>query len=101
MCIDKLEVCCPDYTFGPNCEKCSDCNGNGKCKGNGTRKGNGKCACDIGYKGEDCNECDNYYYESFRDTTKLLCSICHAACENNGGCTGAGPKGNFKKKKIF
>lgn len=94
MCIDKLQVCCPADTFGAKCQPCSDCNGNGKCKGSGTRKGNGKCACDVGYKGEACNECDNQFYESFRDESKLLCSICHVACGADGGCTSGGPKGN-------
>lgn len=56
------------------------------------RKGNGKCTCDKGYKNESCNECDNEYYESFRDETKLLCSQCHHACDA-GGCNTAGPKG--------
>lgn len=64
----------------------------GVCKGNGTRKGNGKCSCDNGYAGETCNECADEYYESFRDETKLLCSLCHEACDTSG-CTSAGPKG--------
>lgn len=93
LCIDKLQVCCPTGTFGARCEPCAECNGNGKCKGNGTRKGNGKCACDAGYRGEACMECDNNWYESFRDETKLLCSICHVACGGDGGCSAAGPKG--------
>ncbi|XP_037052339.1 cysteine-rich with EGF-like domain protein 2 isoform X2 [Bradysia coprophila] len=92
LCIDRLQVCCPPNKYGPNCDDCSDCNGNGKCKGNGTRKGNGKCSCDKGYKGESCNECETEYYESFRDDTKLLCSRCHHACDI-GGCNTAGPKG--------
>lgn len=37
LCIDQLQVCCPPNKFGPNCDDCTDCNGNGKCKGNGTR----------------------------------------------------------------
>lgn len=64
----------------------------GVCKGNGTRKGNGKCACDSGYTGEFCHDCDLEYYESFRDNEKLLCSSCHHSCAL-GGCTSAGPKG--------
>lgn len=93
LCVENLEVCCPPNKFGPNCDPCLDCHDNGKCKGNGTRKGNGKCACDSGYIGDQCMDCDlNGYYESFRDDKKLLCSVCHPACDA-GGCTGAGPKG--------
>ncbi|KAL5279226.1 CRELD2 family protein [Megaselia abdita] len=99
LCIDKLTVCCPDGHFGPNCDTCSDCNGNGRCKGNGTRKGNGKCSCDDGYSGEFCNSCSIQYYESFRDETKMLCSPCHPACGGDGGCTGSGPKGCRKCKE--
>lgn len=95
LCIEQSAVCCPSNHFGPNCEPCSDCNGNGVCKGNATRKGNGKCACDEGYKGDTCNECTTQYYEAFRDENKLLCSICHNACDDSAGCTSAGPKGTF------
>lgn len=91
LCIDETKVCCPVNHFGSNCDPCYNCNGNGICKGNGTRKGNGKCACDDGYAGESCNICDKNYYESFRDSEKLLCSICHVAC-GDAGCTGPGPQ---------
>lgn len=113
-------MCCPPNTYGPNCDPCPDCNGNGKfdlivhswykkcvlftnefqlffaltagkCKGNGTRKGNGKCTCDTGYSGEFCSECAVQYYESFRDEKNLLCSPCHNACSIEG-CTGGGAK---------
>lgn len=92
LCVERLAVCCAADTYGPECKACADCSGNGKCKGAGTRKGNGKCACDTGYRGERCAECDQQYYESFRDETKLLCSVCHVACAPDAGCTGAGPK---------
>ncbi|KAH8329125.1 hypothetical protein KR074_004083 [Drosophila pseudoananassae] len=97
LCVEQLRVCCPPDTYGPNCEPCADCNGNGKCKGAGTRKGNGKCLCDAGYTGTNCNECGPQHYESFRDEKKLLCTQCHAAC-GEGGCTGAGPKSCRKCK---
>ncbi|XP_050077914.1 cysteine-rich with EGF-like domain protein 2 [Anopheles maculipalpis] len=90
LCVEQATVCCPDGFYGPNCEPCPTCFGNGKCKGNGTRKGNGKCACDEGYAGDNCDSCTEEYYPAFRDDTKLLCSRCHKACAA-GGCTGAGP----------
>lgn len=93
LCVETTAVCCPPNRFGPNCEQCNDCNGNGVCKGNGTRKGNGKCLCDKSYRGESCNECALQFYESFRDESKLLCSPCSVACRKDTGCTGAGPTG--------
>lgn len=93
LCVEQLSVCCAKGSFGPRCEPCADCKGNGKCKGDGTRKGNGRCDCDTGYKGDQCTECSNQYYESYRDEEKLLCSECHVACGADGGCTQAGPKG--------
>uniref|UniRef100_A0A8D8JAF0 Cysteine-rich with EGF-like domain protein 2 n=1 Tax=Culex pipiens TaxID=7175 RepID=A0A8D8JAF0_CULPI len=90
LCVDEAQVCCPDGFFGPTCEPCPSCFGNGKCKGNGTRKGNGKCSCDEGYDGENCDRCGPEHYEAFRDSEKLLCAKCHKACAA-GGCTGAGP----------
>nr|XP_019560118.2 cysteine-rich with EGF-like domain protein 2 isoform X1 [Aedes albopictus]XP_019560126.2 cysteine-rich with EGF-like domain protein 2 isoform X1 [Aedes albopictus] len=90
LCVEQAQVCCPDGFFGPNCDPCPSCFGNGKCKGNGTRKGNGKCACEEGYGGDNCDSCGPEHYESFRDTDKLLCSKCHKSCAA-GGCTGAGP----------
>ncbi|XP_058818297.1 cysteine-rich with EGF-like domain protein 2 isoform X2 [Topomyia yanbarensis] len=90
LCVEQAKVCCLDGFFGPACEPCPSCFGNGKCKGNGTRKGNGKCVCDEGYAGDNCESCDLEFYEAFRDTEKLLCTKCHKACAT-GGCTGAGP----------
>jgi len=90
FCIDTLKVCCPPNHFGKDCDACSDCSGNGACKGNGTRKGNGKCNCDKGYSGENCQTCADGFYEAFRDETKLLCSLCHVACD--GSCQGPGTK---------
>lgn len=92
MCIEQIKVCCPSNTYGTDCSPCSNCYGNGQCKGNGTRKGNGKCNCDAGYKNDDCMKCSDEYYEAFRDESKLLCSICHMACDD-GGCTTGGTKG--------
>ena len=99
LCVDKLEMCCPQEHFGPKCQPCGVlglgekvCSGNGKCKGSGTRKGNGKCSCNKvafhlvvfflsflnkEYGGDKCDQCSSNHYESFRDETKLLCSPCH------------------------
>ena len=30
LCIEKLEVCCPDNHFGSKCDQCTNCSGNGK-----------------------------------------------------------------------
>jgi len=97
LCDDKLQVCCPDGTFGQDCSPCKIvddqgqiCSGNGKCKGDGTRKGNGKCACDSEYGGETCNRCGEGYYNSYKDDEKLLCSACHKSCQVH--CNGSGPK---------
>jgi len=106
LCVDKLEMCCPQDHYGPKCQPCAVlglgdkvCGGNGKCKGSGTRKGNGKCSCNKEYGGEKCDQCSGNHYESFRDETKLLCSPCHKACE--GHCTGSGPKSCTKCKGGF
>jgi hypothetical protein len=95
LCIEKAKKCCPKDQYGPNCVKClgypdNVCSNNGKCKGAGTRKGNGKCTCDYGYIGEYCFECDNGFYQSYKDEKKLLCSSCHRACKKT--CTGGGSK---------
>jgi hypothetical protein len=97
LCVEVLNVCCPEDHFGPKCQACEKmgqngkmCSGNGKCKGSGTRKGNGACHCDSGYTGELCNQCSTSHYLSYQDGEKTLCSPCHHAC--NGECTGAGPK---------
>lgn len=97
LCVDKLEACCPEGHFGPDCKQCSFvgqnnkvCTGNGKCKGSGTRKGSGACQCDQGYNGDMCELCADSYFMSYHDDEKTLCSPCHHACL--GKCTGAGPK---------
>ena len=98
FCIKTIKYCCPDLHFGANCTPClgfpdNVCSNNGKCKGAGTRKGNGQCSCDAGYTGEACNVCSEGYYESYKDSSKVLCSKCHVACD--GPCTKAGNSGNF------
>ncbi|CAG0882775.1 unnamed protein product [Cyprideis torosa] len=94
LCIQELRVCCPPGTFGADCHDCiggrkNPCHSNGRCVGEGTRKGNGRCECHHGYEGEDCMKCSDGFFEEYRDSNKLLCSPCHAACVS--GCTGAGP----------
>lgn len=101
LCIDNIEVCCPEFHFGRECMPCPGypdkiCNNNGKCKGSGTRKGDGKCHCYQGYAGDYCDECAKSYYESYRDEKKFLCSGCHISCD--GPCFKAGPKGCSKCK---
>lgn len=95
LCIESAKKCCPKNHYGPNCEPCNGypdnvCNNNGKCKGAGTRLGNGKCLCVKGYTGESCFECEDKFYQSYKDEKKLLCSPCHKACK--GPCKGGGPQ---------
>ncbi len=96
LCVDKLEVCCPEGFFGPGCSPClykdedAICSGNGRCKGSGTRKGNGRCTCDAGYSGETCSSCAEGFYVSFQDDRNLLCSPCHKSCKSH--CSGPGAK---------
>ncbi|XP_023948959.2 cysteine-rich with EGF-like domain protein 2 isoform X2 [Bicyclus anynana] len=95
ICIDKLKFCCPKNHFGKDCKPCLGdhsnlCSGNGKCRGEGTRKGNGTCLCDTGYYGENCDQCADGYFLSYKDDNKMLCSECHVACL--GGCQGGTPK---------
>lgn len=98
LCVEDLEVCCPEDSYGPDCKSCevrdqdgNVCSGNGKCKGAGTRKGNGKCSCDLGFAGELCQRCEDGFYLSYKDDKKTLCSACHKSCKSH--CTGPGAKG--------
>jgi len=95
LCIDKLKVCCPDGTFGPDCKECSGgkespCNGRGKCEGDGTREGTGKCSCDSGYEGDLCDECAELYFEEQDENSKTKCTACHKSCAD--GCSGGSQK---------
>lgn len=97
FCIDRLEYCCPDNHFGVNCTPCKGypnniCSNNGKCKGSGTRKGNGNCHCNMGYSGDNCDQCSKGYFESYRNEKNLTCTQCHMSCE--GSCLKEGPEGN-------
>lgn len=102
LCIEKLKVCCPAGTYGPECKDCTGgkdgpCNGHGKCEGDGTREGSGKCTCDGGYEGDLCDECAELYFEEKDDDSKLTCKACHQSCDDS--CSGATPKDCEKCKK--
>nr|XP_056702926.1 protein disulfide isomerase CRELD2 [Euleptes europaea] len=91
FCIEKIEVCCPAGTYGPDCLACRGgsnrpCHGNGRCDGDGTRSGDGSCSCNKEYKGEFCLECSDGYYSSHKNDTHSVCTVCHDSCKT---CTGA------------
>ncbi|XP_041457994.1 protein disulfide isomerase Creld2-like isoform X2 [Lytechinus variegatus] len=101
FCIENYKVCCPENTFGPECEECPygverPCKGTGKCHGAGTRGGTGKCKCNAGYKGELCDICKDGYYQVMKNETHTTCKACHKAC--TALCTSGGPKGCKKCK---
>ncbi|GIY32918.1 cysteine-rich with EGF-like domain protein 2-A [Caerostris darwini] len=96
LCIDKLQVCCPDNHYGPDCKPCvggivNPCNGHGQCKGAGTRKGSGLCRCDAGYTGELCEKCRVGYYYDASVNASGQCFKCDKSCK--GHCREGGPKG--------
>ncbi|XP_064309756.1 protein disulfide isomerase CRELD1 isoform X2 [Phalacrocorax carbo] len=90
LCMDRLALCCPPGTYGPDCRPCAGgprqpCSGNGRCDGDGTRRGTGLCVCSPGYGGPFCAECGDGYYEASRNKSHLVCAECYRAC---GRCTG-------------
>ncbi|KPP72722.1 cysteine-rich with EGF-like domain protein 2-like [Scleropages formosus] len=90
FCIESIKVCCPNGTFGPDCNACiggseRPCHGNGVCNGDGTRTGDGRCSCNHGYQGALCLECVDGYFSEERNDTFSQCTECHPACEI---CTG-------------
>ncbi|XP_077971172.1 cysteine-rich with EGF-like domain protein 2 isoform X2 [Styela clava] len=91
LCVEEAQVCCPDDTFGADCEDCpkgtSDkvCFGRGKCEGAGDREGSGKCVCDDGYSGEFCSDCGDQHFETFRNDTYTMCALCHNSCKTCKG----------------
>ncbi|XP_015916835.1 cysteine-rich with EGF-like domain protein 2 [Parasteatoda tepidariorum] len=95
LCIDKLQVCCPENHYGPDCKPCvggivNPCNNHGQCKGGGTRKGSGLCRCDPGYIGEFCDQCKiGYFNESSGDSWQ--CLKCDKSCKAH--CRKGGPRG--------
>lgn len=102
FCIDTLEVCCHEGTYGPDCTECaggkdSPCNGHGKCEGDGTREGSGKCSCDSGYEGELCDECADLFFEETGEDSKPKCTACHESCAES--CSGSSPKDCEKCKE--
>ncbi|CAD5122192.1 DgyrCDS10638 [Dimorphilus gyrociliatus] len=107
ICINKIKVCCPNGTFGENCQPCvggseKPCNGNGKCEGDGTRGGSGDCECKEGYLGNLCDTCAPKFYRVLKEDTEensqqpLECKACHESCKDN--CTGPGPNLCFRCK---
>lgn len=99
LCIDILEVCCPDGHYGPNCVQCIGfpnhiCSNNGKCSGAGTRLGNGHCVCKKGYTGDDCSKCDKSFYlnRTITDETgSVQCFPCDVSCKDS--CFAGGSRG--------
>ncbi|XP_054721878.1 cysteine-rich with EGF-like domain protein 2 [Uloborus diversus] len=96
LCIDKLQVCCPENHFGPECKPClggltNPCNGHGQCKGAGTRKGSGQCRCHTGYTGDLCEQCKVGYYNETTNDGTWQCAKCDKSCKAH--CREAGPKG--------
>ncbi|CAG5123142.1 unnamed protein product [Candidula unifasciata] len=96
LCIEHMQVCCPNFTFGKDCSQCPGgnvrpCSGNGNCDGAGTRGGSGKCRCNSGYMGDLCNQCKDGYFEDYSNETHTLCKVCHISCKNT--CSEEGPKG--------
>nr|XP_033814163.1 protein disulfide isomerase CRELD2 [Geotrypetes seraphini] len=90
FCIETIEVCCPNGTYGPDCLAClggseRPCHENGHCKGDGTRSGDGSCSCYDGYTGPFCLECEDGYYNAERNNTHSVCTVCHESCKT---CTG-------------
>ncbi|KAL4656763.1 cysteine-rich with EGF-like domain protein 2 isoform X2 [Arapaima gigas] len=79
FCIDTIKVCCPEGTFGPDCNACMGgsqrpCHSNGFCDGDGTRGGQGTCHCNHGYQGEFCLDCIPGYFSKERNDTYTLCT---------------------------
>uniref|UniRef100_A0A8D0FUW5 Cysteine rich with EGF like domains 2 n=1 Tax=Strix occidentalis caurina TaxID=311401 RepID=A0A8D0FUW5_STROC len=94
FCIETIEVCCPDGTYGPDCLACRGgserpCHGNGHCDGDGTRGGDGSCSCNKEYTGDFCLDCSNGYFSTLRNETHSVCTACHTACKT---CTGSSNK---------
>lgn len=65
---------CPVNHWGPDCKPCEvHCGKNGHC--NDGRFGDGKCACNPGYGGDTCNECDTGYFECTTPTGKVCSGL--------------------------
>ncbi|UXI16801.1 Lutropin-choriogonadotropic hormone receptor [Sarcoptes scabiei] len=107
LCIDNLNVCCPEGHYGPQCSKCLGfpdriCSNNGKCAGSGTRLGNGHCICNRGYTGRNCDFCDRSFYLNqtrLEIDGTIQCLLCDLSCL--GSCFDSGPKGCHVCKNGF
>ncbi|XP_054721512.1 protein disulfide isomerase Creld1-like [Uloborus diversus] len=94
LCLNKLQVCCPNNTYGPDCIPCpggieTPCGGHGKCLNGGTKDEPASCFCDAGYVGDLCDQCAKGYYQE-ESSSSLSCKLCDMACK--GHCRGPGPK---------
>ena len=43
-------------------------------QGDGTREGTGECKCNSGYRGRECEECKEGYFEEAKNKTDITCT---------------------------
>lgn len=79
------KVRCPPYTDGA-----TECSGHGTCQSDATLAGSGKCACDAGYRGDDCSDrgCPQGPERTVCDNNGNNCESVKLDCDGHGTCNG-------------